>query len=133
MIKITVKNFIRVIVFTPIVFFLLFSVHYFLTHEHKPKYFDCGVVVSKSNDEVVIKYGTRTNLYLNIEFEKSGFQSIRCSPTTYFQQKVGNRVCFDLDEEYNLTHEIKLIVGFLVLCISCLICTIILLVYLFSK
>ena len=131
--KITLKNIVRIIVLTPIACFLLFSVYYFLTHEQRPKYLDCGVVVSKSNDEIAIKYGTETKLYLNIEFEKSGFQSIECAPTTYFQQKVGDRVCFDLDEKFNFTHEIKFLVGFLVIVILCVVCAIVLFVYLFTK
>lgn len=131
--KITLKKIIRVIVLTPIACYLLFSVYYFLTHDIHPKYLDCGVVVSKSNDEVAIKHGTRTELYLNVEFEKSGFQSVECSPTTYFQQKVGNRVCFNLDEEFNILHQITIVFGVTVTFILCAACIVSLFVYMFSK
>ena len=35
----------------------------------------CGIIISKSNDEVAIKHGSRTQLFLNIQFNKKGFES----------------------------------------------------------
>jgi hypothetical protein len=78
---------------------------------------DCGKVVSKSNDEVSIKYGVRTELYLNVQFEKSGFYSVEVGPTTYFLRKKGDRVCFKLPEPVSVWHSINHIIGVIVLII----------------
>lgn len=55
----------------------------------------CGIIISKSNDEVAIKHGSRTQLFLNIQFNKKGFESVEVEPTTYFKYKVGECICID--------------------------------------
>lgn len=87
-----------ILILSSIVIYFLFSIFHFLATPTNPKYKDCGPIVSKSNDEVTIRYGSRTKLYLNINFNKTGFRSIEVSPTTYFGNNVGQNVCFDLKE-----------------------------------
>lgn len=79
-------------------------------------YLDCGTIVSKSQDEVVIKYGTETELYLNVQFKKAGFRSVKVNPTTYFKFNVGENICFDLKAEPpNEYHDFLMKVGFIFL------------------
>ena len=79
--------------------FLVFCTLYFLFTDLKVTYPDCGKVVSKSSDEVAIKHGSKTELYLNVQFQKSGFRSVLCEPTTYFQYKIGDKVCFNIEDD----------------------------------
>ena len=106
------KNIVRILLLTPLAMYLLYCCFHFILFENRPQYLDCGTVVSRSNDEVAIKHGTQTNLYLNVQFENSGFRSIECSPTTYFSKKVGDKVCFKLDkpvsEWYHINHMIDM-------------------------
>ena len=92
-----ILNFIRLLFLCIIGSYLIYASYIFLTKPTHPTYLDCGVVMSKSSDEIAIKNGSRTDLYLNIQFEKSGFKSINTVPTTYFGTKVGQKVCFDLN------------------------------------
>ena len=69
------------------------------------------MVVSKSNDEISIKHGVKSVLYLNVQFNKSGFKSIECSPTTYFSVKKGENICFNLD--YERDNSINIIIGYM--------------------
>lgn len=109
------KNIIRVITLLPLFFYLLYCVFYFANNEVTPTYLDCGKVVSKSNDEIVIKHGVKTELYLNVNFNKSGFKSILCTPTTYFSKKIGDNVCFSLDENVSQWHKTNMLIGFSVI------------------
>lgn len=104
------KDFIRKTILIVLSIYLLYCSYFFLTNAYKT-YLDCGKVVSKSNDELNIKHGTRTILYLNIEFEKSGFKSIESEPTLYFSKKVGDNVCFDLDYNYSKYDIFKMVIG----------------------
>jgi len=114
-----ITNLIRVIIFSILGLYASYCSYLFLATPLHPTYLDCGVVKSKSNDEVVIKYGTSTELYLNVQFEKAGFKSVKVSETTYFGNKVGEKVCFDLDIEVPLWVVIHQIIGVLILfCLS---------------
>ena len=68
--KINIKNIIRLIILLPLSIYSLYSIYYFITNDIKPTYIDCGIVKSKSHDDIIIKYGTETELYLNIQFKK---------------------------------------------------------------
>lgn len=57
----------------------------------------CGTVAYKSADEVQIKHGTTTELYLGVDFDDIGRKAINVSVDTYFSNKKGDRVCFTLD------------------------------------
>jgi hypothetical protein len=81
-------------------------------------------LVSKSNDEVTIKRGVKTQLYLNIQFNKSGFRSIECNPTTYFSKQVGDNVCFNLEKDTSAWYFINNLIGLFVLVILTLIVTV---------
>ena len=56
----------------------------------------CGIIESKPTEEVNIKYGTRTNLLLMIDFEKIGMKAMDVSNEDYFNHKVGDRVCYSM-------------------------------------
>ncbi len=98
-----------------------------------PKYTDCGVVVSKSQDEVAIKHGTRTQLYLNIQFDKSGFKSQEVEPTEYFSSKVGQRKCYDLDGEQTGFDAIVKLIGCVVIFVFCAFCFVAFVAYLIHE
>lgn len=106
------KQIIQIITLLLLSAYLLYCVWHFATHKHRPTYLDCGKVVSKSSDEVAIKYGTKPELYLNVEFENSGFHSIECIPTTYFSKKIGDNVCFDFKEDVGHWYHTSNFIGF---------------------
>ncbi len=77
--------------------FVLFAMGYacsFLYEINKQEKTECGTIVSKSNDEVAIKHGSSTRLYLNIQYQDR-FESQEVNPTTYFKFKKGDTVCFE--------------------------------------
>ena len=115
----------KLIVFLSIVgLYALYSIYFSLSNTVHPVYEDCGIIVSKSTDEVAIKRGVSTELYLNINFHKSGFRSIEVGPTTYFKYKVGQSVCFDLDKSVSTTYKILMLSGLVSICILALIAVI---------
>lgn len=114
----TLKNILRTIVLLPLSVYLVYCAFHFITTEINPTYLDCGKVVSKSNDEIPIKYGTRTELYLNVKFNVTGFRSIEVSPTTYFSKKVGDKVCFKLEQKTSDWYIINQAVGGMILLIA---------------
>jgi hypothetical protein len=91
------------------------------------EYNDCGKIISKSADEVIIKYGTKTELYLNIQFEKSGFKSIEVDPTLYFQKSKNDYVCFNLSDRQS--QPTLYIIVFGVLGFSLILCMIFYILY----
>ena len=82
-----IRKIVRITTLSIVGTYLTFCVYFFLTHPAHPKYLDCGKVVSKSQDEVVIKYGTRTELFLNVQFKKTGFKAVEVNATDYFGTK----------------------------------------------
>ncbi len=117
----TLKNIIRAITLVPLGVYLICCCFHVFINGVRPQYLDCGIVESKSSDEVSIKHGVRTELYLNIRFEKTGFKSIGCSPTTYFSKKVGERVCFDLNQEVSNFYHISSLIGIVILAIGAIV------------
>jgi len=111
------KNKIRILTLLPLSIYLIYCCHHFITNEKSPTYLDCGVVISKSNNEVAIKHGSRTELYLNIKFKKSGFRSMVCNPTTYFSKNVGDNVCFNLNEKVSGWYILNSSIGLITLVI----------------
>jgi hypothetical protein len=91
---------------------------FFIVNPAHPTRPDCGKVISKSQDEVVIKYGTETKLYLNVQFDKEGFKAVNVSPTTYFDTKNGKRVCFDLYLPVSDWYMLRLVFGILFLIVG---------------
>lgn len=91
-----------------------YSICYMYTNKQFVTYEDCGKIVSKSADEVSIKHGSQTELYLNVQFNKSGFRSMNVNPTTYFHFKTGDNICFDLNEKEQGLHVFFYMTG----CIS---------------
>lgn len=126
-----IRVIVRWTVLIPIIGFLLYSVVFVTCNPITPKYQDCGAVTMKSNDEVAMKYGTRTELYLLVSFDKSGSRAMNVSPTTYFNTRVGDRLCFMLPEPTSVFYFIKLLVGFSTLTILGALCYIYLLYMLF--
>lgn len=105
------KNLIRIVILVPLAIYLMYCSYHFITHKVNPTYLDCGKIVSKSSDEVAIKYGVITELYLNIEFKKSGFKSIECEPSTYFKKHIGEDVCFNLRQNTPTSYDINNMIG----------------------
>jgi hypothetical protein len=128
--KMKTRNIVRMVTFVPLGLLILYSIYYALTHDPHPRYKDCGVVVSKSNDEVPIKHGSKTELYLNIQFDKSGFRSIECEPTTYFKYQKDERVCFNLRQKTSVSHIIYTLIGWVVMFIGGLIWLVLFVMYL---
>ena len=71
MIKIKIKKIIQLTTLTISLMYFTYCIFHFIFHEQNPKYLDCGNVISKSSDEITIKYGINTKLYLNIQFNRS--------------------------------------------------------------
>lgn len=113
---ITIKNIVRFVTLAPLSIYLLYCISFFILNPMRPKYNDCGVIISKSNDEITIKHGVKTELYLNIHFNRSGFKSIEVSPTTYFKYYRGDTVCFDINQEHNGWYDLKMMIG-VVMCV----------------
>lgn len=116
-IKIKLKKIVRLLILCSLTLYLVYCFCHFLLTETRPTYFDCGNVVSKSSNEVVIKNRSIINFYLIIQFEKSGYRSIQCNPTTYFSKNIGEKACFYLYKEmgsfYNLNNLIGMFIAVL--------------------
>ena len=119
--KLTTKNILRIIVVSIIGIFLIYCSVIFIIRPEQITYSDCGRLISKSNDEVAIKHGVQTELYLNIQFEKTGFKSINVNPTDYFQFKNGQTVCFTLNQKQSVFDRLSWIIGALNLAVGVLI------------
>ena len=104
-------NTIRIIIFGLLIAGALYCTVFCITKPPKPTYYDCGWVVSKSSEEVTIKHGVNTDLYLNVKFEKTGFKSVKVYPTTYFKYNRGDFVCFNLDKKVSPAYEIIWCIG----------------------
>lgn len=128
-----IKKIARIVVLIPIAIYLLYCAYYSITEDMYPKYNDCGEIISKSNDEVAIKHGVKTELYLNIQFDNNGFRSIECNPTTYFNHNKGERVCFDLEKETSSIHKLNFMFGGIVIIGGGLFSIVCLFVYLFTN
>ena len=98
------KNIVRLIVVTPLTVYLLYCSYYCLTVEQVPKYLDCGKVLSKSIEQVPAKYQLIEDLYLIVQFEKSGIRSVECNRTTFYLKEKGDSVCFNLNKEVSKNH-----------------------------
>jgi hypothetical protein len=91
-----------------------YSTYYTWNEISEWSYVDCGMILSHSNDEVIIKNGTRTDLYLNIQFKKSGFRSINTDPTTYFKHKNGDNICFTIEKTRNTYERLLILSGLII-------------------
>lgn len=98
--------------------FSIYSTIYFVKTPHIERTSQVGTVISKSQDEVIIKNGSQTELYLNIQFDKVGFKSIEVEPTTYFGSDVGERVSFGLIKEKTGFQFFKFAWGFLIVAVA---------------
>ncbi len=116
--KFSGADWLRIVILSIIgVAFIIFStisMKYFIETPHIERVSQIGTVISKSQDEITIKYGTDTELYLNIQFDNVGFKSIEVEPTTYFGSDVGERVSFGLMKEKTWFEMIKFLWGFIV-------------------
>jgi len=96
--QLNTKNVVRIVLAIPTLMYAVYSIYYFIVNPLKPTYTDCGILRSKSGQEISIKHGSQTQLYMNIDFKESGFKSVEINPTTYFKYKVGDTVCLKLDK-----------------------------------
>ena len=78
--------------------YYLYSAYYVYTHPYFTYTKECGKIISKSNDEVSIKHGSRTDLYLNVQFDNR-FESVLVDPTTYFGNHKGEEICFNFTDK----------------------------------
>ncbi len=125
-----IRNSLLVIVLLAIVTTLSYSVYHNFTIDQHIHIHDCGIIKSKSTDEVIIKYGTNTELYLNIQFEKVGFRAQQTDPTTYFKYKVGDKVCFDWEQRNPEYDNLWGIIGDMTCAMSTIVATLALIYYL---
>lgn len=116
-----IKRIIRILTATLILAFCVYCLGFFILNPLNPEYLDCGKVISKSSDEIAIKHGSRTELYLNVQFNKTGFKSVECTPTTYFGTKVGESVCFNLSEEVSPWFKFKMLIAMGTIGVLCII------------
>jgi hypothetical protein len=133
----SIKNIVRAVVLIPTLMLVFYCVHYSIKHSIlKPMlttYKDCGIIKSKGNDEVSIKHRTRTDLYLNVQFDKTGFKSILVEPTLYFYYKIGDRACFELHNEVNKQHVTIIVIGWVIMIILGIILLACLFTYIFTE
>ncbi len=130
--KFNLKNTIRWILGVPTGIYMIYSVYFFIMNPIHPTRFDCGVVKSKSANEVAIKYGVNTMLYLNIDFKQSGFRSINVGPTTYFKYKEGDNLCFDVKQERHGSYCLFGMSGMIIIVLGSAVGLTFLLMYLFT-
>lgn len=88
-----------------------YSMYFTVNDYFELKETDCGIVKGHSSEEIIIKNGTITELYLTIQFEKQGFIAQEVSPTLYFKYKNGDRICLKISKKYPLIEEIFLGLG----------------------
>ena len=130
--KMNLRNMIRIIVLVPLAIFFMYCIYFTLSGERGKTYKDCGTIVSK--EQLIGASGKHltTNVYLNIQFEKSGFKSIPTSVTDYFQRKEGERVCYDIDYERELKDEIFFLIGLILITVIIVLLLFLLIFYLFD-
>lgn len=124
------KEITRITILVPLAIYLIYCSFHFITTEWNPVFLDCGEIVSKYSDEVDMKNGVRTILYLNVDLKKSGFKSIKCEPTAYFSKEIGDNVCFHLQQKKTIHYQLSNMIGCVVIIISGFILLIILIRYL---
>jgi hypothetical protein len=122
------KNILRIITLTIVIVIYAIGIFNGIDEYQNGTYQDCGTIISKSQDEVTIKYGSRTELYLNVKFINSGFKSILVDPTTYFKNKIGNNICFQLNKENTTLFKISVVFSFFVT-LMCLITLFLVFIY----
>lgn len=101
------KKFIRIFLAT----YILYCIGHLVVNKPNPTYVDCGKILSKSNTETPRKHGARTLLYLNVQFNSSGFKSMEVDPTTYYGNHEGGSICFNLYKETSGIYTINSIIG----------------------
>lgn len=75
----------------------------------------CGSVIDISTQLQAVKHGTRTDYYMLIAFDNIGTRLVDVSPETfYIYGKEGNRVCFDLSNDFveRLDTNLLILAGF---------------------
>lgn len=68
--------------------------------EEKERNTYCGTITKLFSDEVSVKHGSRTDLYLIINFDNYGQKAVEVDVNTYAGKQVGQRVCFNLTNYY---------------------------------
>ena len=78
----------------------------------KDKHTKCGIVQSKSEQMSSSGHHNRTDLYLNVKYESGEFDSVRVDNNSYYFNNVGDRVCFNLDNERSIGFILLQFIGF---------------------
>lgn len=127
------RSFLRKLTIALISIISVYCIWYYFTQEGFPTYLDCGKVIKKSQEEVSIRRGVRTELYLIVEFEKSGLKAQYVNPTTYFKFNKGDTVCFNIQEEVSDSHKAKMFFGFILFMVFCFVLVIFFVAYLVGE
>lgn len=106
-----ILNFIRWSILGTILIYFIFCMVLSLTNERFPKETQCGKVLKKSYDEVTIKYGSRTDLYLLIDFYNIPTKAINVTETAYLQAEIGKEICLQLSKQQTFFREISFLLG----------------------
>lgn len=125
---ITPINFIRLILVSIILAYLTFCTILFSELGLHPTKRECGIVKSKFNEEISIKHGTKTELYLMMQF-KTFEKAIEVDVLTYSKAKVNDTLCFNIPIELSNFYHISLFLGLLVTIIMTLIMAVIIIMF----
>lgn len=98
-----IRKILKYSIYIIISIYYLYSAYYVYKHPFFTYTKECGKIISKSNDEVSIKHGSKTNLYLNVQFDNR-FESVLVDPTTYFKYNKGEEVCFNFMDKMTFKH-----------------------------
>lgn len=103
------KKITKYIILIIIISFIGYCIYELETKKPFTEYVYCGTILKHSSDEVTIKHGVKTELYLLVRFDNLNItKAIEVSPTTYFNNKDGDNVCFTLEKQ-TLYPELKTI------------------------
>lgn len=112
-VSLTLKESIRLLLLTIIIGYLIYCTALFLIEGLFPKTRECGIVKSKFNEEVSIKHGTKTELYLIMQF-KTYEKAINVDVLTYSKAKVNDTLCFNTDVKRSFFKELSSFIGLLI-------------------
>lgn len=89
----------------------IITIVYNLNHKFRLYEKDCGTLYMKSYEDIVIKHGTRTELYLIVETKNQGLRSKEVGITEYMTTEIGDLVCMDIYVNQGDYHEVYMIIG----------------------
>ena len=106
------KKIISISILTILILFSFYSIYFLVEVVPKDTHTKCGVVQSKSEQMSSSRHHNRTDLYLNVKYESGEFESVRVDNNSYYFNNVGDRVCFNLDNERSIGFILLQFIGF---------------------